>query len=152
MQASQNELNDFVLDLIELMGKHFTARFDKTRVAGGNLGVSIRIRRVESGSELEIATDNLDPCIDFGAAQLRYRELRGDKDALFDRILADLTGIFLDRIVAVEGFAGETSLGGLLFRGLADEAAREEYLLTIPAAQRLILKRWTLPAAVTEAE
>jgi hypothetical protein len=145
MKPTQKELNEFVLDLIEFMGKHFTDRFDKTRVAGGNEGLSIRIRKAESGSELEITTDNLDPRIDFGPAQWRYRELRDSRDALFERILGDLTAIFMDRIAVAEGFAGDRSLGGSVYRDMTDDAAASAYRAAHPGCGLVVLKRWTLP-------
>jgi hypothetical protein len=143
MKPSQKELNDFVLDLVEFMGKHFPSRFDKTRVAGGNEGVSIRIRRAESASELEIATDRLDPVFTFGPALWRFRESLSDKDVLFERMLSDLTAVFLDRMVSVQGFRGEAAAPGMVFRGIDDEAAVRLYRGSHPGCERIAVKRWT---------
>lgn len=145
MKPTQKQLNEFVLDLVEFMGKHFTDRFDKTRVAGGNEGASVRIRRTESGSELEIATDRLDPCFDFGPVHWDYRGLIGSKDALFERIQADLTAVFLDRLYIVTGFHDEAFMGGMAFQAIPEADAVRAFRATHPECTRIFLKRWTHP-------
>jgi hypothetical protein len=143
MKPSQKELNEFILDLVEFMGKHFSGRFDKTRVAGGNEGLSIRIRRAESGSELEISTDRLDPVFAFGPALWRFRESLADKDVLFERMLSDLTAVFLDRIAAVQGFRGPSAAPGMVFRGMEDGAVAALYRVSHPGCERIAVKRWS---------
>lgn len=145
MKPSQKELNEFILDLVEFMGKHFTERFDKTRVAGGNEGVSIRIRWAGAASELEISTDRLDPVFAFGPVLWRFRESLADKDALFERMLSDLTAVFLDRIVCIRGFQGEAAAPGMVFRGAGDEEAAGLYRTAHPGCDRMSVKRWTFP-------
>jgi hypothetical protein len=152
MKPTQKELNEFVLDLVEFMGKHFTDRFDKTRVAGGNEGTSIRIRRTECGSELEIATDRLDPCFDYGPVRWDYRGLAASKDALFERIQADLTAVFLDRLFTISGFRGEKFLGGMMFRDMPEAEALDAFRKIHPDCPRVILKRWTRPEEIIAAE
>lgn len=148
MRPTQKQLNEFVLDLVEFMGKHFTARFDKTRVAGGNEGASIRIRRTECGSELEITTDRLDPCFDYGPVHWDYRGVSTSQDVLFERILADLTAVFLDRLFTISGFRDEVYLGGMVFRDVPEPDALRSFRDSYPDCGRMILKRWTLPEAV----
>jgi hypothetical protein len=147
MRPSQKELNDFILDLVEFLGKHFTSRFDKTRVAGGNEGVSIRIRRAESDSELEITTDRLDPYFDFGTVQWRYRQLLDSKEELFVRIQSDLIAVFMDRLVAVRGSAGSAAKGGRIFLDVPDAEAIDAYRGMHPDCDEIVLKKWTSPEA-----
>ena len=151
MKPTQKELNEFVLDLVEFMGKHFTDRFDKTRVAGGNEGASIRIRRTECGSELEIATDRLDPCFDYGPVHWDFRGLVASKDVLFERIQTDLTAVFLDRLFTISGFRDETFLGGMVFRDVPEAEALQAFRKVHPESQKAVLKRWTRPEAVIPA-
>lgn len=151
MKPTQKQLNEFVLDLVEFMGKHFNDRFDKTRVAGGNEGASIRIRRTESGSELEIATDRLDPFFEYGPVRWDYRGLIGSKDALFERIQADLTAVFLDRLFTISGSRDETFLGGMVFRDVPETEALQAFRKAHPDCRKTMLKRWTLPEAVIPA-
>jgi|GEM_PF-6683364 len=148
MKPSQKELNEFVLDLIEFMGKHFTDRFDKTRVAGGNEGVSVRVRRTGAASELEITTDRLDPEIDFASARWQYREYTGSKDALFERILSDLTAVFMDRLVVVSGSKAGQSPGRRVFRDVSEAEAVAQYRARHPECDMVVLKKWTEPEAV----
>ena len=148
MKPSQKELNDFVLDLVEFMGKHFASRFDKTRVAGGNEGVSIRIRRAESDSELEITTDRLDPYIAFGKTHWHYHPYMGSKEELFARIQSDLTAVFMDRLVVVGGSKGEAFMGGISFRNVSDEEAIGDYRGRTPGCTEITLKKWTRPESV----
>ena len=148
MKPTQKELNEFVLDLVEFMGKHFTDRFDKTRVAGGNEGASIHIRRTECGSELEISTDRLDPCFDYGPVHWDFRGLVASKDVLFERIQADLTAVFLDRLFTISGFKDETFLGGMVFRDVPEAEALQAFRKIHPESQKAVLKRWTRPEAV----
>lgn len=151
MKPTQKELNEFVLDLVEFMGKHFTHRFDKTRVAGGNEGASIRIRRTECGSELEITTDRLDPCFDYGPVHWDYRDVAASKDVLFERIQADLTAVFLDRLFTITGFRDETFQGGMVFRDVPEPEALQAFRNAHPDCRKMMLKRWTLPEAVITA-
>jgi hypothetical protein len=145
MKPTQKELNEFVLDLVEFMGKHFTDRFDKTRVAGGNEGTSIRLRRTQCGSELEIATDRLDPYFEYGLVRWDYRGLIGSKDALFERIQGDLTAVLLDRLFTISGFRGEMFLGGMVFRDLPEAEALQAFRKVHPDCQKAMLKKWTRP-------
>jgi hypothetical protein len=148
MKPSQKELNEFVLDAVEFMGKHFPERFDKTRVAGGNEGVSIRIRKAETGSELEITTDRLDPRFEFGPVPWHFRALRDSKALLFDRILSDLAAVFLDRIAAVSGFRGAEFLGGATYRDLEDGEAVARFRAAHPECDRVVLKKWSSPESI----
>jgi hypothetical protein len=145
MRPSQKELNEFVLDLVEFMGKHFASRFDKTRVAGGNEGVSIRIRRASSGSELEITTDRMDPFYEFGSVHWHFHPYAGSKEALFERMLSDLSAVFSDRIVAINGFQGERVLGGRAFWDTTDAEAVRLYREAHPECDKLTLKKWSEP-------
>ena len=151
MKPTQKELNEFVLDLVEFMGKHFTERFDKTRVAGGNEGASIRIRRTECGSELEITTDRLDPCFDYGPVHWDYRGVVASKDVLFERIQADLTAVFLDRLFIISGYRDEIFQGGMVFRDVSEPEALQAFRNAHPDCRKIMLKRWTLPEAVIPA-
>jgi hypothetical protein len=150
MKPTQKELNEFLLDFVELLGKHFPAWSDKTRVAGGNEGVSIRIRRAASGSELEIVTDRLDPCIEFemtGGAQAlrRFRKESGSRETLFAAIQGELMGLFSDRIAVLRGFKGDARLGDLYCREDSDESAIDAFRREHPGCDRVILKRWSRP-------
>jgi hypothetical protein len=151
MKPTQKQLNEFVLDLVEFMGKHFTDRFDKTRVAGGNEGASIRIRKTDCGSELEITTDRLDPCFDFGPVHWDYRGAAASKDVLFERMQADLTAVFLNRLYTLSGFRGEAFLGGMVFRDVPEADALREFRKVHPDCPKVVLKRWTLPEAIIPA-
>ncbi|MDQ3000897.1 MAG: hypothetical protein M3Y08_06510 [Fibrobacterota bacterium] len=148
MKPNQKEINEFVLDLVEFMGKHFSAYFDKTRVAGGNEGISIRIRRAASGSNLEITTDRLDPVFDLGQIQWRFRDCLASKEELFARMLSDLVGVFTDRIMIVCGYAGEERLGGFMCREAPDGDALIRFKHAHPECDRLVLKKWTEPESV----
>jgi hypothetical protein len=148
MKPSQKELNEFILDLVEFMGKHFSTRFDKTRVAGGNEGVSIRIRRAESGSELEITTDRLDPYIDFGTTHWHYHQYMGSKEDVFARIQSDLTEVFMDRLVVVSGSKGDEFMGALSYRNVPDEEAIADYRKRTPGCTGITLKKWSQPESV----
>lgn len=145
VKPTQKEINEFVLDLIEFMGKHFSAYFDKTRVAGGNEGVSIRIRRAVSESELEITTDRLDPIFELGGIQWRFRHSLASKEELFARMLSDLVGVFTDKITVVYGYSGEARLGGFRCRGAPDAEALNAFKDAHPDCDRLTMKVWTEP-------
>ena len=151
MKPTQRQLNEFVLDLVEFMGRHFTDRFDKTRVAGGNEGASIRIRRTESGSELEITTDRLDPYFEYGPVRWDYRGAAASKDLLFERIQADLTAVFLDRLFTLSGFRDETFLGGTVFRDVPEAEALRAFRESHPDCPKAMLKRWTRPETAVPA-
>jgi hypothetical protein len=148
VKPTQKELNEFVLDLVEFMGKHFSSRFDKTRVAGGNEGVSIRIRRAASASELEISTDRLDPVFDFRPVPWRFRECLASKDELFPRMLSDLVGVLTDKIMIVNGYAGEARLGGFICEEPPDAVAIKAFMEAHPRCDRMTLKKWTEPESV----
>lgn len=148
MKPTQKQLNEFVLDLVEFMGKHFTGSFDKTRVAGGNEGASIRIRRTECASELEIETDRLDPVFAYGPVRWDYRGLIGSKEALFERIQADLTAVFLDRLFTISGFRDGAYLGGMVFRDVPEADALPAFRRAHPDCPDAVLKRWTRREAV----
>jgi hypothetical protein len=150
MKPSQKELNEFLLDLVEFLGRHFPGWFDKTRVAGGNESVSIRIRRAASGSELEIASDRLDPCIEFGMGGggpvlRRFRQESVSRETLFAAIQGELIAVFTDRIAIMRGFKGDARLGDLLCREDSDETAIESFRRNHPGCDRVILKRWSRP-------
>lgn len=148
MKPTQKELNEFVLDLVEFMGRHFAGRFDKTRVAGGNEGASVRIRRTECGSELEITTDRLDPCFDYGRVHWDFRGSADSKDELFERIHSDLMAVFLDRLFTISGFKDEKFLAGMVFRNVPEADAIQAFRRFHPDCQKAVLKTWTRPDAV----
>jgi hypothetical protein len=148
MKPTQKQLDEFVLDLVEFMGKHFTDSFDKTRVAGGNEGASVRIRRTACASELEITTDRLDPYFEYGPVRWDYRGLAASKDGLFERIQADLLAVFLDRIYTVRGYRGDSFLGGMVFRDEPEVEAIPAFRRNYPDCSRILLKRWTMPETI----
>jgi hypothetical protein len=148
VKPTQKELNEFVLDLVEFMGKHFTSCFDKTRVAGGNEGVSILIKKAASASELEITTDRLDPVFGFGPVQWRFRECLATKDELFSRMLSDLVGVFTGKIMIVNGYAGEARLGGFPCKQPPDADAIRAFMEAHPRCDRMTLKKWTEPESL----
>jgi hypothetical protein len=150
MKATQKELNEFLLDLAELLGKHFPGWSDKTRVAGGNEGVSIRFRRADAGSELEITSDRLDPFIEYRAGKgdpilIRFRRESASRETLFAAIQSALFSVLADRSAAVRGFKGGEYLGGALYEEDSDERAIESFRGGRPDCDQVTVKRWSKP-------
>ena len=144
----QKEINEFVLDLIEFLGKHFTACFDKTKVVGGNEGLSLLIRNGRTGSELEIATDGARVAIRIGEASLPYE--RDEKEKLFAAVLADLVGVFTDRLFPATGYLEDRLVGALFLRDKTEAEARAEFQIRYPECDRVVVKKWNVPGAAPE--
>lgn len=136
----QKQINEFVLDLIEFLGKHFTACFDKTKVAGGNEGLSLLIRKTSSGSELEIATDGAKVVFRMGDAERAYD--RAEAEALFATVLSDLVSIFCGRLFPVSGYREGKFIGGVFYRDKTEAEAKADFRIRHPDCDRIEGKRW----------
>lgn len=145
--ATQKELDEFMLDLIELLGKHFQGWFDRTRVAGGNDGMGIRFTRAATASELELSTDGRDPRFGFAGAAW---SLGGgsDREGLFTRVQGELSAIFQGRLAVVTGYREGVPAGSLVLRDRDDAQAEAAFRERYPDCDRLTLKRWNRPEAI----
>ncbi|MDB6035961.1 MAG: hypothetical protein JWM16_6299 [Verrucomicrobiales bacterium] len=145
---SQKEINEFVLDLIEFMGKHFTAFFDKTKVVGGNEGLSLLIKNGKSDSELEIATDGARVVFRMAEASRPYD--RAEKEKLFAAVLTDLVAVFGNRLFPVSGYLEGRFIGALFCRDKTEAEARADFGLRHPGCDRVVVKKWSIPGTTLE--
>ncbi|MEO7427016.1 MAG: hypothetical protein ABI036_17645 [Fibrobacteria bacterium] len=146
MKPTQKELDDFVLDLAELLGKHFSGYFDKTKIAGGNQGISLFFRLAASGSELEIATDGCQAAFRIGAAGWRPSVLAAEgmgKQRIFSAIISDLMAVLENRLYPVYGYRGGKQVGGIVYSGIAEAEAAADFRARFPGCERITVKKWT---------
>jgi hypothetical protein len=146
LKPTQKELDDFVLDLAELLGKHFSGYFDKTKIAGGNQGISLFFRLAASGSELEIATDGGWPLFRIGAASWKPHALTHEgmgKQRIFSAILSDLMAVLENRLYPVYGYRGGKQVGGIGYLGITEAEAAADFRARYPGCERITVKKWT---------
>ncbi|MDB5102414.1 MAG: hypothetical protein JWP91_103 [Fibrobacteres bacterium] len=149
MKPNQKELDEFMLDLIEFLGKHFSAYFDKTKVGGGHQGLSISILNLKHGSELEVTTDGARVRLRSGSAERRLPPGL-DKESLFSAAIADLLAIFENRMCLVSGRSGDGqgSGRGAFYLDLDDAEALRRFHRDHPDCSDAALKKWTAPGSI----
>ncbi len=148
MKPNQKELNEFLLDLVELLGKHFPGCFDRTKVVGGNGGLSLILRRGGGGydSELEISTDRCRAAYRIGEVT-HDPGCHGDRQGMFSAVMGDLIAIFSDRLFAVSGYASGKFLAGAFYRDRDSAEAVADFASGHPECDRIVVKKWGAPEA-----
>ncbi|MDB5049619.1 MAG: hypothetical protein JWO30_2690 [Fibrobacteres bacterium] len=142
MRPKQKELNEFLLDFIEFLGKHFTSCFDKTKIAGGNEGLSVTIRNGKSDSGLEIDTDRARVTFRIAGVPRNF-DKDADKNSLFSQVMADLVCIFENRLYPVIGYKEDKFLAGAFYRDVAEEEALADFKTLHPECDKVVVKKWT---------
>src|SRR3954470_12192362 len=98
MKPNPKQIDEFVLDLIEFLGKHFSSAFNKTKLGGGNDGVSVTIKNEAFGSELQISVVRTGIRLQLGGAEWGLEGFQ-DTSALFTNTINDVLAVLENKIV-----------------------------------------------------
>lgn len=92
MKPNQKRLDEFLLDLIEFIGKHYPTAFSKTKMMDSTHGIVILIKNEKFGSDLEISTERCEITFQFGSNRWRIENYKST-DELFSKTISDLLSI-----------------------------------------------------------
>src|SRR4051812_42045077 len=115
MKPNLKQLDEFVLDLIEFLGKHFSSAFNKTKLGGGNEGVSVTVKNEAFGSELRIDVVRTGIRMQLGSAEWGLEGFQ-ETSALFTDTINDVLAVLGNKIVLIAGYQGEKPTGCLHYR------------------------------------
>lgn len=94
-QPRQRQLNEFLVDLIEFVQKHFQVPVTRTKILEENGCAAAILKHEPSGSEVEIST--LGGCVTFRAGTARWTVEGGTPAELYGRMIQDLLDVFAGR-------------------------------------------------------
>lgn len=94
-RPNQRQLNEFLVDLVEFVQKHFQVPVTRTKILEENGCASVMMRHEPSGSELEIST--LGGKVAFRVGDTRWTLAAESPVDLYGAMIRDLLDVFAGR-------------------------------------------------------
>lgn len=100
VRPGQRHLNEFLVDLVEFVQKHFRPPVTRTKILEENGCAGVVMRHEPSGSAIEVTTEG-------GAVTFRSGEKRwtvtGDAPELYGKVIEELLAVFAGRRIGPWG-------------------------------------------------
>lgn len=95
MQPKQRQLNEFLVDLVEFVQKHFQVPVTRTKILEENGCAGVVMKHEPSGSEVEIATPG--GKVVFRVGELRWTVEGKGPAELYGKVIQELLEVFAGR-------------------------------------------------------
>lgn len=101
MSSSQRNLNEFLVDLVEFVQKHFRPPVTRTKILEENGCAGVLMRHEPSGSEIEVTTTGGE--VVFSSGGKRWTVDGADAPELYGKVIEELLAVFAGRRIGPWG-------------------------------------------------
>ena len=101
MRATQRHLNEFLVDLVEFVQKHFRPPVTRTKILEENGCAGVVMRHEPSGCEIEVTTTGGE--VAFRSGGERWTVGGVDTPALYGKVIGELLAVFAGRRIGPWG-------------------------------------------------
>lgn len=101
MSSAQRKLNEFLIDLVEFVQKHFHPPVTRTKILEENGCAGVLMRHEPSGSEIEVTTAG--GVVAFRSGEKRWTVAGAEAPELYAKVIEELLAVFAGRRVGPWG-------------------------------------------------